>query len=127
MEQQNRHFKLGDVEAYRISFNLSNCVWEFVSNWNHLAQSTVGTQFIRAVDSITANLAEGFGRHGKKDKIKFYRIARGSLMEALDWNEKSKVRQLLTIEQYNYIFAQLQLLPKSINTLIKYTNSSLKE
>lgn len=127
MEQQNRHFKLGDVEAYRISFNLSNCVWEFVSGWSHFAQNTVGTQFIRAVDSISANLAEGFGRHGKKDKIKFYRIARGSLMEALDWNEKAKVRQLLTAEQYSHIFTQLQLLPKSINILIKYTNSSLKE
>ncbi|PJJ59931.1 hypothetical protein CLV45_1353 [Hymenobacter chitinivorans DSM 11115] len=48
-------------------------------------------------------------------------------MEALDWNEKAKVRQLLTIEQYTHIFTQLQLLPKSINTLIKYTNTSLKE
>ncbi|HEX8429603.1 four helix bundle protein [Hymenobacter sp.] len=127
MEESIRHFKLGDVEAYRVSFNLRNRVWEIVLNWNYLAQSTVGTQFVRAVDSISANLAEGFGRYGKKDKIKFYRIARGSLMEALDWNEKAKVRQLLTVEQYTYIFTQLQLLPKSINTLIKYTSNSLKE
>ncbi|RZK27949.1 MAG: four helix bundle protein [Hymenobacter sp.] len=127
MQENERAFRLGDVEAYRISFSLSNKVWEAVVTWSQLAQSTVGTQFIRAVDSVSANLAEGFGRHGKKDKIKFYRIARGSLMEALDWNEKAKVRQLLTPEQYAHIFAQLQLLPKSINTLIKYTNNSLKE
>ncbi|WP_100335608.1 four helix bundle protein [Hymenobacter chitinivorans] len=127
MEDAARHFRLGDVEAYRISFALSNCVWDAVMCWNYLAQNTVGSQFIRAVDSVSANLAEGFGRYGKKDKIKFYRIARGSLMEALDWNEKAKVRQLLTIEQYTHIFTQLQLLPKSINTLIKYTNTSLKE
>jgi four helix bundle protein len=127
MQENERAFRLGDVEAYRVSFSLSNKVWEAVVTWSQLAQSTVGTQFIRAVDSVSANLAEGFGRHGKKDKIKFYRIARGSLMEALDWNEKAKVRQLLTPEQYAYIFAQLQLLPKSINTLIKYTNNSLKE
>ena len=127
MQENERAFRLGDVEAYRVSFSLSNKVWEAVVTWSQLAQSTVGTQFIRAVDSVSANLAEGFGRHGKKDKIKFYRIARGSLMEALDWNEKAKVRQLLTPEQYAHIFAQLQLLPKSINTLIKYTNNSLKE
>jgi four helix bundle protein len=127
MEVSAKHFRLGDVEAYRISFALSNCVWEAVSRWSYLAQSTVGSQFIRAVDSVSANLAEGFGRYGKKDKIKFYRIARGSLMEALDWNEKAKVRHLLTAEQYAHFFTQLQLLPRSINTLIKYTNSSLKE
>jgi len=127
MQENERAFRLGDVEAYRVSFSLSNKVWEAVVTWSQLAQSTVGTQFIRAVDSVSANLAEGFGRHGKKDKIKFYRIARGSLMEALDWNEKAKIRQLLTPEQYAHIFAQLQLLPKSINTLIKYTNNSLKE
>ncbi|MCB2410623.1 four helix bundle protein [Hymenobacter lucidus] len=127
MEDATRHFRLGDVEAYRISFALSNCVWDAVVCWNYLAQNTVGAQFVRAVDSVSANLAEGFGRYGKKDKIKFYRIARGSLMEALDWNEKAKIRQLLTIEQYTHIFTQLQLLPKSINTLIKYTNTSLKE
>lgn len=120
-------FRLGDVEAYRVSFSLSNKVWDVVLQWSYLAQSTVGTQFIRAVDSISANLAEGFGRHGKKDKIKFYRIARGSLMEALDWNEKAKVRRLITLEQYQEIFAQLQQLPKSINTLIKYTSNALKE
>jgi four helix bundle protein len=127
MDNSERRFRLGDMEAYRISFALSNRVWEVVLQWDYLAKNTVGTQLIRAVDSISANLAEGFGRYGKKDKIKFYRIARGSLMEALDWNEKAKVRQLLAAEQYAYIFSQLQLLPKSINVLIKYANSSLQE
>jgi four helix bundle protein len=127
MEEIRRHFRLGDMEAYRISFSLSNRVWDIVANWPYLAQQTVGTQFVRAMDSVSANLAEGFGRHGKKDKIRFYRIARGSLMEVLDWNEKAKVRALLSAEQYKHIFHQLQLLPKSINTLIKYTQATLKE
>ena len=129
MEEQVRtaRFRLGDVEAYRLSFRLSNQVWEAVATWSHFAQATVGQQLVRAMDSVSANIAEEFGRHGKRDKIKFYRIARGSLMEVLDWNEKAKTRGLLTADQYDALFAQLQKLPKSLNTLIKYTENSLKE
>ncbi len=87
----------------------------------------MGKQFVRAVDSISANIAEGFGRYGKKDKIKFFRYSYASVLEALDWNEKVKVRQILTSSQYELIFQELQKLPKSINSLIKYTKNNLKE
>jgi four helix bundle protein len=40
--------------------------------WQNLAQETIGKQFIRAIDAISANIAEGFGRYSKKDKIRFY-------------------------------------------------------
>jgi len=75
-----------------------------------------------------ANIAEGFGRHGKKDKVKFYRYARGSVYESLDWLEKAKkarVRKLITKKQYDYIFKTLKSLPKEINSLISYINSKL--
>ena len=80
---------------------------------------------MEAVDSISANLAEGFGRYNKKDKIKFYRYSFGSVKECFDWNEKSKVRKLLSEEEYNHIFGELQKLPKEINYQIKLTNEKL--
>ena len=39
------------------------------------------SQIKRSVSSITANIAEGYGRKGKKDKIRFFYIASGSNME----------------------------------------------
>lgn len=88
-------------------------------------KDTVGKQFTRAIDSISANLAEGFGRYSKKDKIHFYRIASGSRYEAIDWNEKSKLRNLINDEEYQHIFNELQKLPKAINSLIKFTDDKL--
>ena len=84
-------------------------------------------QFVRSIDSISANIAEGFGRYGKKDKIKFYHYSFGSVKESLDWNEKSKARKLILTEQYKHILDELQNLPKEINQLIQFTNQRLKE
>lgn len=123
--ETKRFLKLSDVEGYKIAFHLSNYVWDIITHWDHFARVTIGAQFVRSVDSISANLAEGFGRYGKKDKIRFYRIALSSVIECLDWNQKTKVRKLMKQEQYNYIFSELMKLPKSINTQIKITNDKL--
>ena len=66
-----KYLKLNDIDAYKIAFSLSNYVWDLIVKWNQFNSDTVGKQFIRAVDSISANIAEGFGRYSKKDKIKF--------------------------------------------------------
>jgi four helix bundle protein len=100
-------------------------VWSAVLNWDIFAKKTIGVQFVNAIDSISANIAEGFGRYFKKDKVNFYRYSKGSLKESFDWNEKAKVRKLFSEEEYKFIFTELDKLPKSINALIKFTNEKL--
>jgi four helix bundle protein len=122
-----KYLQLNDIGVYKRAFKLSNYVWEIVLKWDWFVKKTVGTQFVEAIDSISANIAEGFGRYGKKDKIKFYRYSFGSVKESCDWNEKSKQRKLITQEQYDYILNELQILPKEVNQLINFTNEKLKE
>lgn len=121
------YLKLTDIESYNIGFSFGNKVWEVVAGWPYLAQKTIGAQFIDAADSISANIAEGFGRYHKKDKIKFYHYSRGSVLECIDWLEKSISRNLLTQDQYDELKNELEKLPKAINSLIKYTDQQLKE
>lgn len=120
-----KYLTLNDINCYKISLHLSNYIWDIIITWDYFAKNTVDTQFVRAVDSISANIAEGFGRYGKKDKIKFYYYSHGSLKESCDWNEKAKTRKLITNEQYGYILQKLQSLPKEINQLIQFTNLKL--
>ncbi len=127
MELEKKFLKLNDIEAYKISFHLSNHIWDLVVNRDYFAKKTIGAQFVNAVDSISANIAEGFGRHFKKDKGNFYRYSRGSLKECLDWNEKAKYRKLIIEEDYNFIYRELDKLPLLINYLIKYTNEKLRD
>jgi len=123
---EKKYLQLNDIDAYKTAFNMSNYVWDIVVKWHWFAKKHIGGQFVEAVDSISANIAEGFGRYHKKDKIKFYRYSSGSIKESLDWNEKSKVRKLLSEKEYNHIFKELDKLPKELNQLIKYTNLKLK-
>lgn len=122
---EKKYLQLNDIDAYKIAFNLSNYVWNLVIKWERFDSETVGKQFVRAVDSISANIAEGFGRYSKKDKVKFYRISFGSMHESLDWNEKALKRKLLKKDEYDYVYSELQKLPKLIHQLINYTNSKL--
>lgn len=44
-------------------------------------------QLIRAISSIGANIAEGYGRHYQKSFYQFLAVARGSSFEAEHWLE----------------------------------------
>ncbi|MBU2632844.1 four helix bundle protein [Patescibacteria group bacterium] len=103
-----KYLELNDISSYKKSLALSNFVWQIAIKWNHFKKQTVGIQFCKAMDSISASIAEGFGRYGKRDKIKFYHYSLYSAKESLDWNEKSKNRNLISKKQYNYLLEELK-------------------
>lgn len=114
------------ISAYNKSFQFSNEVWEIVIKWDYFAKDTVGKQLVRSADSVSANIAEGFGRYGKTDKIRFYRIGLGSLEETEDWINKSSVRNLFPDEVTLKMIETISEIRKEIFHLIKYTNEKLR-
>lgn len=52
-------------------------------------------QMRRAAVSVTSNIAEGFGRQGYKEKVQFFYVAQGSLIELKN--------QLLIAQDVHYI------------------------
>lgn len=120
-------FKLNDVISYKESKVLSGYIWDEVSRWTRLAQRTVGEQLIRAIDSVCANIAEGFGRYHRKDKIKFYYNARGSVYEVAHWINIAYERKIISITVREKWMETLRKLPRQINTLIKLTSENLKQ
>lgn len=118
-------FKLEDLSSYKIAVELSSLIYSSVKTWSFLDKKTVGVQLVRATDSIAANIAEGFGRYHKKDKIKFFYNARASGFESAHWVKTAFKRQLLIKQEYAKVIELLRKLPKEINYLIKYTDSNL--
>lgn len=109
---QERYIDLKDIRAYCKAFELSNLIWDLVIKWEYFSKDTLGKQLVKAVDSISANIAEGFGRYYKKDKIVFYRYSAGSLKETTDWIEKAIYRKLINTEEFDTIQEIIKQLQK---------------
>jgi len=78
----------------------------------------ITSQIRRSAVSISANIAEAFGRHHTLDKIKFYYIARGSVTETQSHLEYTRrVRYIATCD-YQKIDKKLSELYKDINKII---------
>ena len=120
-----KFLKLDDLNSYKIASKLSDYIWKLVVNWKWFEKRTLGSQLTDAMDSVAANIAEGFGRYHKKDKIKFYYNARASVFESANWIKKAFIRKLLVQKDYDYIMSDLRKLPKEVNSLIKYTEEKL--
>lgn len=116
---------LKNIQAYTLASHLSDDIWNSVIKWNNLSKNTIGSQLIRSIDSVAANIAEGEGRYFKKEKIKFYYNARGSLYETYHWIEKAKERELITEEFYEDSLCKLRLIQKQSYFLIQNANKNL--
>lgn len=56
-------------------------VYRYSDNFPKREDYSLTSQFRRAAISIPANIAEGFKKKGKPDKLRFYNIAQGSIEE----------------------------------------------
>lgn len=101
-------------------------IWNLVTKWDNFSKYTLGNQLVRSIDSISANIAEGWYKETAKDKTRFYKIARGSLGESRDHLHKAVQRELMLKSQYERLIESASELHKDINGLIKGTLKNLK-
>jgi len=77
-----RDFK--DLEAWRAARELRKEVYRLVQALPDIEKFGLADQLRRAACSVTANIAEGFGRFGYQENAQSCRQARGSLYELRD-------------------------------------------
>ena len=111
------------MEFYQQYVRLADQIWRTVSEWKPFSKDTLGKQWVRAVDSIGANLVEGDGRYTKADGLHFLVIARASARETRYWLERAAERGLLPQEQAALWLNELTTATRRLNTLITYRRS----
>ena len=62
---------LEDFKVHNLAMKVGEEVWVIVLKWNYFKKDTLGKQFVRAADSIAANLSEGLGRNHFKESRNF--------------------------------------------------------
>jgi len=75
-----RHFT--DLESWKVNHEFVKQVYRITKEFPPEEQFGLTSQLRRSASSITANIAEGFGRYHAKDKVRFYYLARGSNSES---------------------------------------------
>ncbi len=111
--------KLEDLKVYQLAMNIGERVWMIVSKWDYFAKDTVGKQLVRSVDSIAANLSEGYGRFFYKENRQFCYYSRGSLYETKTWLKKSHDRGLIIDDDFQSLQEDIETIKFKLNNYIK--------
>ena len=110
--------KLEDLEIYRLAMKLGEKIWQIVDTWDYFQKDTIGKQWVKASDSIGANISEGFGRYYYKETRQFTYYARGSLYETRTWLIKSHSRKLISDESFKELGDDIDTLGVKMNNYI---------
>ena len=116
--------RLEDLEVYKISLEISNKIWKLVIHWDNFSRNNIGGQLLRAIDSVGANISEGYGRGSKLDNARFVKMARGSLFETKHWLTISKRRNLLSDTDTKKILEAIESLLPRLSAYINYLSKS---
>lgn len=76
-------------------------------------------QMRRAATSITSNIAEGFGRHSYKEKVQYFYLAKGSLLELTNQILISRDIEYISQEIFNDVIKQINNVQQLLDGIIK--------
>jgi four helix bundle protein len=110
--------RLEDFQVYQLSMEIGEKVWDIVVTWDEFARKTIGSQLVRSVDSVAANLSEGLGRYHYKEVKHFSYYSRGSLFETQTWITKAHNRKLISDDDFNYFITEIKNIGVKMNNYI---------
>lgn len=124
MKKEIRDFR--DLEIYQLSLELTKDIYHIIDKFPDCEKFNIIDQLIRAVSSIGANIAEGFGRYHRKEFVKFLYISRGSLMEVLHFLILSNKLGYIKDNELKEFDEKIKILGIKINNLINAICKKIK-
>ena len=111
------------LEAWKEAHRLVIAIYEHTKTFPSAEQFGLTNQLRRAAVSISSNIAEGFSRKSKKEKVQFYATALASLREVQ--NQVLIARDIKYIERsgFDQLAQKTVLISKLINGLTKTAKS----
>lgn len=114
-----------DLNAWKKGHELFIMVYQLTNSFPKNELFGFTSQLRRAALSITSNIAEGFGRSSVKEKIQFYYIAHGSVLEVQNQLLAAKDVGLINHNQLNSAWELCVTTQKLMNGLIKSLKASI--
>ncbi|SRR6266481_7511109 len=92
-----------DLDVWKLCRDLRTQIATIARTFPKEEQYRLRDQLIRASRSVTANLAEGYGRFHYAENIQFARQARGSLYEVIDHLTVAQEEKLISDETFTLV------------------------
>lgn len=122
MESKPKFIPLQELDVYRLARKLSSISWMVYQRLSFQERKVWGDQMLSAVDSVGANIAEGYARFHYLEKCRFYYISRASLSEGIEhWIDLGFERGIVNDQEYqelNKVRIDIQI---RLNNMIKST------
>lgn len=120
-------YTLEKLEVYNIAEEFSDRIWNIIVEWDYFKKDTIGKQLVRATDSISANIAEGYGRYFYKESKQFYFYSRGSIQETKSWLSKCLRRKIISSDVCEHLIEICKKILLKLNAFIKFVRDSQKQ
>ena len=108
-----------DLDVWRIGREIRRDMYELTTDFPKHEQYGLSHQIRTAAVSLTANIAEGYGRFHFKENIQFCRIARGSAYELLDHLIACKDQGYIDENQHKDLSVKLLRFVQLVNGYIR--------
>lgn len=111
--------KFQDIKAWQKSYSLVLDIYKATRNFPKEEKFGLCSQFQRAAVSVIANIAEGYKKLGKADKLRFFNIAQGSMEECKCYIILSKDLGYVTETEYQLLYDKAESASKLLNAYCK--------
>jgi len=108
-----------DLNAWKESYKLTILIYKITDRFPQKEIFSLTSQMRRASVSVSSNIAEGFSRRSKKEKVQFYAMAQGSLTELQNQAYIAKGVDYVHSQEFKTLLDQTVIVNKLINGLIK--------
>ena len=112
-----------DLQTWRLARELRKNIYDLTSRFPADERHILTAQIRRAALSVTANIAEGFGRFSYQENLQFCRQARGSAYEMRDHLSAALDAGYMNPEEWNRFDALAQRTIRVLNGYIRATRS----
>ena len=117
-------FSFENIQAWQKAHTFVLLVYRITLSFPNEEKFGLVSQFRRAAVSIEANIAEGYKKISKADKLRFLNIAQGSLEECRDYIILSRDLEYISTEQFCELYDSIEVASKLLNG---YCNGIIKK
>ena len=117
-EKGKRGFE--DLECYQLALDLVVNVSDFAKTLPADEKYDMVQQVKASSKSVTANIAEGYGRYHYLDSLKFYSNARGSLNETISRFVEARVLKYIEQDYFESLYKLARRAEMALNGYMNY-------